>query len=81
MKITTGRRGRRPLHGAEKQLNDMSSWNVYNNAVAGTGFSYQETYSTPGIACYVTHPEEASRAYSSRLINGILSGKEYENIK
>lgn len=65
----------------KKQLDDMSSWNVYNNAVAGTGFSYQETYSTPGIPCYVTHPEEASRAYSSRLINGILNGKEYNNIK
>ena len=65
----------------KKQLNDMSSWNVYNYAVSGTGFDYQETYSAPGIKLYVTHPEEASRKYSSKLINGIMNGKEYNSIK
>ena len=65
----------------KKQLNDMSGWNVYNYAVSGTGFDYQETYSAPGIKLYVTHPEEASRKYSSKLINGIMNGKEYNSIK
>ena len=65
----------------KKQLNDMSDWNVYNNAVSGIGYDLQETYSAPGIKLYVTHPEEASRVYSSKLINGILNGKEYNDIK
>ena len=30
---------------------------------------------------YVTHKEEASRAYASRLINGMLNGKTKDSIK
>ena len=65
----------------KKQLESMNNWNVYSNAVAGTGYSYQETYSAPGVKLYVTHPEESSRVYSSKLINGILNGKEYSDVK
>ena len=30
----------------KKQLNDMSDWNVYNNAVSGIGYDLQETYNS-----------------------------------
>ena len=65
----------------KNQLNDMPTWNTYTYAVSGSGYSYQETYSMPGMNLYVTHKEEASRAYASRLINGMLNGKTKDSIK
>ena len=64
----------------KNQLNDMSSWNTYTYAVSGSGYSYQETYSMPGMSLYVTHKDEASRVYASKLINGMLNGKTKESI-
>ena len=65
----------------KNQLNDMPTWNTYTYAVSGSGYSYQETYSMPGMDLYVTHKEEASRAYASRLINGMLNGKTKESVQ
>lgn len=65
----------------KNQLNSMPSWKMYNSAVAGSGYDYQQTYSIPGMKLYVTHPQEESRAFSSRAINGMLKGKSYEEIK
>lgn len=64
----------------KNQLNDMPSWNTYTYAVAGNGYSYQETYSMPGMSLYVTHKDETSRVYASKLINGMLNGKTKESI-
>ena len=64
----------------KNQLNDMPSWNTYTYAVSGSGYSYQETYSMPGMSLYVTHKDEASRVYASKLINGMLNGKTKESI-
>ena len=64
----------------KNQLNDMPSWNTYTYAVAGNGYSYQETYSMPGINLYVGHKDETSRVYASKLINGMLNGKTKESI-
>ena len=65
----------------KNQLNDMPAWNTLTYAVAGSGYSYQETYSMPGMDLYVTHKDEPSRAYASKLINGILNGKTSYSIK
>lgn len=64
----------------KNQLNDMPSWNTYTYAVSGSGYSYQETYSMPGMSLYVTHKDETSRVYASKLINGMLNGKTKESI-
>ena len=64
----------------KNQLNDMPSWNTYTYAVSGSGYSYQETYSMPGMNLYVTHKDETSRVYASKLINGMLNGKTKESI-
>lgn len=64
----------------KNQLNDMPSWSTYTYAVAGSGYSYQETYSMPGMDLYVTHKDENSRAFSSKIINSMLNGKKRETL-
>lgn len=64
----------------KEQLDSMPSWKIYNNAVGGSGYDYQETYSMPGMKLYVTHQHEESRVRASQLINGMLNGKNYEEI-
>lgn len=65
----------------KKQLDTMSSWNIVNYAVSGSGYGYEETYSMPGVKLYVTYPEDASVAFGSKAINGMLSNKKYSEIK
>ena len=64
----------------KNQLNDMTTWNTYTYAVAGSGYSYQETYSMPGMNLYVTHKDENSRSFASKVINGMINGKARESL-
>lgn len=55
------------------QIDTMSKWNVYREAVTGTAAStYRETYSMPGMRLYVTIPDEESRKDASNRINELL---------
>lgn len=65
----------------KEQLATMSSWNVVNYAVAGSGYGYEETYSMPGVKLYVTYPEASSVQFGSKVINGMLNNKKYNEIK
>ena len=64
----------------KSQLNDMPQWSTYTYAVAGSGYSYQETYSMPGMNLYVTHKDENSRAHASKVINGMLNGQKRQTL-
>ena len=55
------------------QIDTMSKWSVYREAVTGTAAStYRETYSMPGMRLYVTIPDEESRKDASNRINELL---------
>ena len=55
------------------QIDTMSKWSVYREAVTGIAAStYMETYSMPGMRLYVTIPDEESRKDASNRINELL---------
>ena len=55
------------------QIDTMSKWSVYREAVTCTAAStYMETYSMPGMRLYVTIPNEESRKDASNRINELL---------
>ena len=58
---------------ARNQIDTMSKWNAYNEAVTDTTVStYMETYSMQGIKLCVTIPNEESRKDVSNIINELL---------
>jgi LCP family protein required for cell wall assembly len=56
------------------QLSDMSSWDIRQFAVTGTGDS-QTTYSVPNQRAYVMVPDESSVAKAKELIEKMESGE------
>jgi LCP family protein required for cell wall assembly len=56
------------------QLSDMSSWDIRQYAVTGTGDS-QTTYSVPNQRAYVMVPDESSVAKAKELIEKMESGE------
>lgn len=53
------------------ELTDMSSWDIKNFAVTGTG-TYGNTYSMPGWNLYIMEPNKESVKYASKLIDKML---------
>ena len=58
----------------QKQIEDMSKWEIFTYAVTGTGGS-NTTYSMPGFYAYVMYPNEESVQKAQGLINKVLSGE------
>ena len=56
------------------QLSDMAQWNVLTYAVTGYGGN-QTTYSMPGLASYVMHPNQSTVDYGSQLIQRVMDGE------
>lgn len=58
----------------QKQIEEMSRWEIFTYAVTGTGGS-NTTYSMPGFYAYVMYPNEESVQKAQVLINKLLSGE------
>jgi len=55
------------------QLNDMSSWNIMEISLTGSG-SYKRTYSMPGRNLYVMVPNTSSVNNASNKIKSVMKG-------
>lgn len=56
------------------QLTDMASWNVQTYAVTGYGDT-KTTYSMPGLAAYVMHPNQSTVDHASALAQKVIDGE------
>ena len=58
----------------QKQIEEMSKWDIFTYAVTGTGGS-DTTYSIPGFNAYVMYPNEETVNKASDLINKVLDSQ------
>ena len=58
----------------QKQIEEMSKWDIFTYAVTGKGGS-NTTYSMPGYKSYVMYPDEETVNKASNLINKVLESQ------
>ena len=58
----------------QKQIEEMSKWDIFTYAVTGKGGS-NTTYSIPGFNAYVMYPNEETVNKASNLINKVLESQ------
>ena len=65
----------------KQQLNDMKTWKIEKQQVAGEGKMGVETYSMPGWKLWVMLPYESSVKKNSQNINDMINGKSLSELK
>ena len=64
----------------KNQIDTMPKWDIYNYAVGGSGYDYQELYSMPGVKLYVTLPNEEHRQHAHKVITSVNAGMKYNDV-